>query len=159
MSINKDKTAVLVLHDIRSVHNVGAIFRSADAAGVAKIFLAGYTPGPLDRFLRPRADFEKAALGARVEWERVADALTLVRRLKEEGYVIVALEQDPRAVDYKKVNTAERFALVLGNETEGLSREVLDACDVVAEIPMRGAKESLNVSVAAGIALFRLLNR
>lgn len=152
---------VLVLVDIRSVHNVGAIFRTADAAGVAKIFCTGYTPTPKDRFGKVRQDIKKTALGAEetVVWESVPKAGVLLRRLKREGYVIVGLEQDARAVDYRKLKLKQKIALVVGNETEGLSRAVLSVCGAIVEIPMRGKKESLNVSVATGIALFRILDR
>jgi tRNA G18 (ribose-2'-O)-methylase SpoU len=150
---------VLVLDNIRSVENVGAIFRTADAAGVHKIYLMGITPGPLDRFERPRADLRKSALGAEltVPWERL-------EKLEELGreYELVALEQDARSIDYKeykpKENNMRDFALILGPEVGGLSKEVLDTCDKIISIPMKGKKESLNVSVAAGIALFRLLD-
>ncbi|MBX4215523.1 TrmH family RNA methyltransferase [Candidatus Parcubacteria bacterium] len=158
MSRNKAITAHLVLHDIRSVHNVGAIFRTADAAGVAKIYLSGYTPGPLDRFGRKRRDFEKSALGADVPWERREDVLELLRELKEDFYLI-AIEQDKRSVDYTKIVLREKSAILFGNEVDGLPKAVLDACESIAEIPMRGKKESLNVAVAAGIALFRMLGR
>ncbi len=152
--------AELVLLDIRSAHNVGAIFRTADAAGISKIYLVGITPAPLDRFGRMRADVAKAALGAEksVAWESVKTIAPLLKRLKKEGYEIIAIEQSPSSVDYKKVRAVGQTVFVLGNEVKGLPRSVLKNCDTVAEIPMRGEKESLNVSVAAGIALFRILN-
>lgn len=148
----------LILCDIRSAHNVGAIFRTADAAGVARIFCAGYTPTPLDRFGRVRADIKKTALGSEesVPWETAPRIGALIKKFKKEGYTILALEQDPRAVDYKKIKTGKRTVLLVGNETEGISKKVLDLCDTIMEIPMAGKKESLNVSVATGIALFRI---
>ena len=151
--------AVLVLPDIRSAHNVGAIFRTADAAGVSKLYLVGITPQPVDRFGRPRADVAKAALGAEatVVWEARATLVPLISKLKKEGYKIVAIEQSETSTDYKKVKLAGKVAFILGAEVEGLPKNVLAKCDIVAEIPMRGMKESLNVSVAAGIALFRML--
>jgi len=150
----------LLLHNIRSVHNVGSIFRTADAVGVKKIILCGYTPGPLDRFGLPRADLHKAALGAEesVSWEREEQTVVAIEKLKQQGYAVVALEQDARAIDYKAFRAPERCALVLGEERHGLSRDILEQCDVAIEIPMRGRKESLNVSVAAGVALFRVQN-
>lgn len=150
---------VLILADIRSTHNVGAIFRTADAAGIKKIYLTGITPAPLDRFGRVRSDVAKAALGAEksVAWEQVASAGALVTRLKKSGYTIVAIEQSARSVDYKTVTLKGDTAFLLGNEVKGVSPSLLAKCDVVAEIPMQGKKESLNVSVAAGIALFRML--
>ncbi len=151
---------VVILHDIRSVLNVGAIFRTADAAGVTKIYLTGYTPTPLDRFGRVRTDLHKAALGAEesVAWEAKEDLLSLLTELKKEGYEIIALEQAEGSVDYKKSSHKDKFALIVGNETEGVSQEILNLCDKIIEIPMKGKKESLNVSVATGVALFRLLD-
>ena len=152
---------VLVLPDIRSAHNVGAMFRTADAAGVSKPYLVGITPAPVDRFNRPRADMAKAALGAElsVPWEQKAKILPLISKLKKEGYTVIALEQSESSIDYKKVKVPAggKIALVVGNEVEGLPKSVIAKCDIVAEIPMRGMKESLNVSVALGIALFRIL--
>ena len=157
----KHNEIILVLGNIRSVHNVGAIFRTAEAIGVSKIYLCGYTPGPLDRFGRPRTDFKKAALGAEsmVSWESVGDLSSLISKLKTENYYIVALEQDKKAADYKKILPKEHTALIVGNEVNGISPSSLKLCDKVVQIPMRGRKESLNVSVALGIALFRIFDR
>jgi len=154
------RTTFLILHNIRSVHNVGAIFRTADAAGVDKIFLTGYTPTPVDRFGRARTDLKKTALGAEksVAWKYEKDLSPLLKKLKMEGYEIIAMEQSKNSVDYKKIKVKEKIAIVVGNEVDGLSEEILTDCDIVAEIKMRGGKESLNVSVATGIALFRMLN-
>ena len=155
------KIAIL-LHDIRSIHNVGSIFRTADGLGVAKIYLSGYSPLPVDRFGRKRSDLAKVALGAEdtVPWEQVESPTRLIERLKKENYKIVALEQSENSVDYTKVGddtTGNKKTLVIfGNEVGGVSKEILDLADVIAEIPMRGEKESLNVSVAAGIFLARL---
>jgi len=150
---------VLVLHNIRSVHNVGSIFRTADAAGVSKIILSGYTPAPLDRFLRERRDFAKVSLGAEktVPWSATAQLAPALRKLKKEGFYIIALEQDARATSLFNFRPPqEKIALVLGNEVRGISKTSLRYADKIVEIPMRGTKESLNVSVAAGIALFNL---
>ncbi len=151
--------SVVILPDIRSAYNVGSIFRTSDAAGIQKIYLVGITPGPLDRFGRPRSDVAKSALGAEksVPWEHAATIGPLLSRLKKEGYTIIAIELSKDAVDYKKVKLKGPAAFVFGNEVEGLPKAILKKCDVIAEIPMHGEKESLNVSVAAGIALFRLL--
>jgi len=151
---------VLILNNIRSAINVGAIFRTADAVGIDKIYLVGYTPAPIDRFGRARNDIRKAALGAEnsVEWESFENIFELIKKLKTEGFEIVALEQDEKSIDYKKVDTEKDVAVILGNETEGIAKEVLEICDVVTEIPMRGKKESLNVSVSAGVLLFRLFD-
>jgi 23S rRNA (guanosine2251-2'-O)-methyltransferase len=157
----KHCSSILILPDIRSAHNVGAIFRTADAAGIEKVYVVGITPAPLDRFMRPRADIAKAALGAElsVPWEQKAKITPLLTKLKKEGYVIVAIEQSENSVDYKKVKLQDKVAFVVGNEVDGLPKSVLVKCDIVAEIPMSGVKESLNVSVATGIALFRMLGR
>jgi 23S rRNA (guanosine2251-2'-O)-methyltransferase len=153
--------AVVVLHDIRSTHNVGSMFRTADALGVAKIYLAGYTPLPLDRFNQPRKDIAKVALGAEktIPWEHAADTKILLKKLKTEGFQIIALEQSAGSVDYKKATVSYPVAFLVGNEVEGIAPNLLSLCDVVAEIPMRGSKESLNVSVAFGVGLFRMLGR
>lgn len=158
--MKKSSSVYLILHNLRSAHNVGAIFRTADAAGVRKIYLTGYTPAPLDRFARPNKEIAKTALGAAetIPWKKVADLNSLLYHLKSGTYKLIALEQSPRSVDYKKVKLAGLTAVILGNEVSGLSKRILDKCDIVAEIPMRGEKESLNVSVACGIFLFRLLN-
>jgi len=151
---------ILVLPDIRSVENVGAMFRTSDAAGIKKIYLTGYTPAPLDRFGRKRNDIAKSALGAEefVLWEYKKSLLALLNKLKKEGYDLIAIEQDKNFIDYKKVKIGRKNAFILGSEVAGLSKNILKKCDVIAEIPMKGKKESLNVSVALGIVLFRILN-
>jgi len=155
-----EKKAVLILHDIRSSENIGAIFRTADALGISKIFLTGYTPAPLDKFQRKNPKIAKSALGAEenLSWESEADINKALRKLKKEKFQIIAVEQAENSQDYKKIKPLFPVAFVLGNEVEGIGEDLLKKCDVVAEIPMRGKKESLNVSVAAGVALFRILN-
>jgi len=151
----------LFLEDIRSVHNVGSIFRTAETSGVSKIYCAGTTPTPLDRFGRRRADFARVALGAEdlVLWEYVdtSDAAPLIRSLKKESFKAISLEQDSAAVDYREVQKTKKMLIILGNEVGGISKALLKRSDEIAEIPLHGKKESLNVSVAAGIFLFRLL--
>ncbi len=151
---------ILILENIRSVHNVGAIFRTADAAGVDKIVLVGITPAPIDRFGRARADLAKAALGAEktMAWKQVTNVGEAVAELRADGFQIISLEQAEGSVDYKKVKVGEKVAIIVGNEVDGVSKEALAMSDVVAEIPMAGGKESLNVSVATGVALFRIFN-
>ena len=151
----------ILLHDIRSVHNVAAIFRTADAIGATKIYLGGYSPAPVDRFGNARADFSKAALGSEntVSWEAIKNPITLIAKLKGEGFSVVSVEQDARSVDYKKTNPGPRALIVFGNEVTGVSKKVLAVSDTVAEIPMRGLKESLNVSVSAGIVLYRWFDK
>jgi 23S rRNA (guanosine2251-2'-O)-methyltransferase len=156
--------SVAILHDIRSVINVGAIFRTCDAVGISKIYLIGITSTPLDRFGRTRADFAKAALGAEktITWEFSDRIEPILEKVKKEGFKIVAIEQSPASVDYRKVceqlGAAQKFAFLVGNEVGGLPTQVLGLCDVVAEIPMRGEKESLNVSTAFGVAVYRILD-
>lgn len=155
------RTSVLILDNIRSVENTGSIFRTAECLGVSKIYLIGTTPTPLDRFGKKRADFSKVALGAEdlVEWEYKQTVLPVIKELREQNFKILALEQDPQAkkLDSFEAHKLDLFALILGNEVEGISEEVLKKCDVVLEIEMRGEKESMNVSVAMGIALYNLL--
>ncbi|MCX6735638.1 MAG: TrmH family RNA methyltransferase [Candidatus Parcubacteria bacterium] len=156
---SKPKETCIILPDVRSSYNVGSVFRTADAAGVSKIFLVGYTPCPEDRFKRANKEIGKTALGAEktVSWEHEDDIFTLLKKLKKEGFQIIAVEQSLKSVDYKKVTLTEKTALLFGNEVEGVSQVVLDECDIIAEIPMLGGKESLNVSVSVGVALFRML--
>ena len=151
------KEIFVICHNIRSRHNVGSIFRTADAAGVAKIFLAGYTPAPVDRFGRTNKEIAKTALGAEkvVVWECAKKVQKLLARLKKEKVFLVAVEQHPHAINYKKIPRRKNIAFVFGNEVTGIPEKILAQCNCVAEIPMRGTKESLNVAVAAGIVLYR----
>lgn len=154
----------VILHNIRSIHNVGSIFRTADAAGVSTIYLTGYTPAPIDRFGRSRTDLSKVALGAEktVAWQHAPGPAPIIGNLKKAGYLVLAIEQDRRSKDlfeFRIPPKAQKIALMLGNEVRGLSSQTLSLADHVLEIPMRGEKESLNVSVTAGVALFTLLRR
>ncbi len=162
MSEKNKKEVYIILPDIRSVYNVGAIFRTADACGVSKIFLTGYTPTPEDRFGRPRKDVAKSALGAEktIEWEYRENLDDLIKDLKEKDVEIVAVEQDESSIDYKdfEIKDSQPTAFVFGNEVEGISKNILNKVDKIIEIPMVGEKESLNVSVSAGVVLFRVLN-
>lgn len=155
----KNNNSILILPDIRSAINIGAIFRTADAVGISKIYLTGWTPRPTDKFGRVQKDIAKSALGAEnfVLWEYKKTLIPLLSKLKKDGYKIIAIEQDERAVDYRKVKTGGKVVIIMGPEVTGLPKNVLDKCDIIAEIPMHGKKESLNVSVACGIALFRIL--
>ncbi len=140
---------------------MGSIFRTADAAGVSHIILSGYTPAPIDRFGRARTDFIKVSLGAEktIPWSQVPTPTKALTRLQKEGYTLIALEQHARAAPLFSYVPPASIALVLGNEVRGVSPQLLRRMDGVVEIPMHGKKESLNVSVAAGIALFALLHR
>ncbi len=146
----------LILHNVRSHYNVGAMFRTADGAGVSKLFLVGVTPSPIDRFGRPVLEIHKTALGAELEipWEKVEDILGLIKKLQTEGVCVVAVEQAETAVPLGDFIVPESVAYIMGSETEGLPPEILEQVDSILEIPMRGKKESLNVSVAAGIVLY-----
>lgn len=152
----------VIAHDIRSVHNVGSIFRTADAAGVERIFLCGITPSPLDRFKEVRPDFAKVALGAEqyIPWEMADTTASAIKKLKEEGYQIFALEQSDHSVPYYEAARAlgvdARVAIIAGNEVQGLPPDILEASDRILEIPMLGKKESLNVAVAFGVVAFGL---
>lgn len=161
MKINQNKSQlfnlVVVLDNIRSTYNVGAIFRTADAGGVSKIYLCGITPTP-DK----NEKIKKVALGAEnyVSWEKVYQTWRLIKKLKKEGYFLIALEQSPKAKNIFKIKNLKRkkIALILGKETKGLSQTILKKADLILEIPMYGKKESLNVSVAFGIAIYYLRN-
>lgn len=150
--INK-KEIYVVVDNVRSALNVGAIFRTADGAGVDKVFLCGYTPTPEN----PKV--VKTALGAEkaMPWERHSQTWRLLDSLRKRGAQTVALEQDKRSVDYKKFKPKFPVALVVGNEVKGLSKEILKYCDKIISIPMYGKKESLNVAVATGIAVYKII--
>lgn len=151
-------TTIVALDNIRSAQNVGAIFRTADAAGVGRILLAGYTPAPFDRFGRVQPAIAKTSLGATsaVLWEQVDDDAFIhtLQQLQQEGYQVVAVEQSPGSVSLYEYQRPEDIVYVLGNEIDGVSHGVLELADVILEIPMAGMKESLNVSVTAGVVLF-----
>lgn len=150
----------LILYNIRSAYNVGAILRTADGAGVRRVYLCGCTPTPVDRFGRKRPDIAKVALGAEdaVVWEYTEDVAPLMERLRGAGVRVVALEQDPRSVPYTALSLDMPTALILGEEVHGVPSGILAYCDTIIEIPMCGTKESLNVSVAAGIVMYQLAN-
>lgn len=154
------KEIIIILDNIRSVHNVGSIFRTADTLGISKLILCGTTPTPIDRFGRNRQDIAKVALGAEknICWENEKETIKVIKKLKKVGYQIIAIEQAKNSVDYKKVKVQNKVVFVMGEEVKGLSPTILKLADIVAEIPMKGQKESLNVSVAFGVALFRILN-
>lgn len=153
----KDATkipVVVILDNIRSMHNVGSIFRTADGFLIEGIYLCGFTPTP------PHRDIHKTALGATetVDWKYFSTTLEAVDQLKEQGYSIIAVEQVEGSVllDSYTVSQENRIALIFGNEVEGVSEDVLDLCDGALEIPQLGMKHSLNVSIAAGIVLWEL---
>lgn len=145
---------VLVLDNIRSAHNIGSAFRTADSFRASKVWLCGICAVP------PSAEIHKSALGAEdsVEWEHVDDTMEAVSRLKAEGYTVVCAEQTMNSVmlnDFTP-NTDEKYAVVFGNEVVGVRQDVIDASDMVIEIPQYGTKHSLNVSVSIGVLLWHL---
>jgi tRNA G18 (ribose-2'-O)-methylase SpoU len=151
----KGQEIYLILHNIRSAYNVGSIFRTADAAGVKKVYLGGYTPTPTDNKVK------KTALGAEktVPWEYYKQTWRLLEKLEKEGVQIVALEQTKKSTDYRKFKPRFPLALVVGNEVSGLNKKILSYTDKIIEIPMYGKKESLNVAVAMGIAVYKFRER
>lgn len=154
----------VILYNIRSAHNVGSVFRTSDGAGVEKLYLIGPTPLPIDRFGRTQPEIQKTSLGASesVAWEHVGEAgdesrqacLALIARLQREGQLVAAVELTEQATSIYDFTVPENVTYLFGSETEGVPAEVIRACDAVIEIPMQGIKESLNVSVTAGIVLF-----
>ncbi len=147
----------LILENIRSAYNVGAIFRTADGAGVSKIFLIGYTPAPLDRFGRVQPEIQKTSLGASVEilWEHHQSSLEVTQKLKADGFKIVVVEQTPDSISLRNFIVPEKVVYIVGNEVGGVEAETINLADYVVDIPMLGFKESLNVSTATGIVLYK----
>ncbi len=147
---------VVVLDDVRSQYNVGSVFRTADAFAIEKIVLTGITATP------PTIEIHKTALGAEdtVKWEYFPTAKDAINHLHEKGYVVYAMEQcdESQMMPIAEMDSTKKYAIVLGNEVRGVSQEAIDKCDGCWEIPQYGTKHSLNVSVAAGIALWELLN-
>ena len=143
---------VVVLDNIRSAHNIGSIFRTSDAFKVDCVYLCGICAFP------PSAEMHKSALGAELSmpWVHEKDTVSLVKRLHDEGYVVVSVEQTHNAVQLQDFvpGKGERYALVFGNEVDGVSQDVVDASDCAVEIPQFGSKHSLNVSVSAGVVLW-----
>ena len=148
---------VVVLDQVRSMHNVGSVFRTADAFLISRIVLCGYTPQP------PHRDIHKTALGATetVEWSYAASTLEAVQALKQAGYLLVAVEQTAGSMPLADFawDGRQPLVVVLGNEVEGVQQDVLDVCDAAVEIPQAGTKHSLNISVAAGIVLYDLFRK
>lgn len=161
---------IAILHNIRSLQNVGSMFRTADAAGITKLFLCGYTPTPLNKYGFPNHQLAKTALGAQdfVDWEKIGseteysseNSINLIKELKKKKYKILAIEQAEHSKPYNslKLTRAQvnKIALIVGPEVEGLPDDIVQAADQVLEIPMQGQKESLNVGVAFGIVAFAL---
>jgi tRNA G18 (ribose-2'-O)-methylase SpoU len=148
---------ILVLDDIRSLHNIGSVFRTADAFLVEKIYLCGITATP------PNKEIHKTALGATetVAWEHQENVLEVIEKLKTEGVITLAIEQVQSAVFLQnfEVKKGEKYALVFGNEVYGVSQEAVALCDGSIEIPQLGTKHSLNISVSAGIVVWDLFQK
>src|SRR3989344_2686634 len=132
MKREKQRETIVIFHNIRSVENVGAMFRTADAAGVNKIYITGYTPAPLDRFGRKRRDIAKSALGAEeyVPWEQKKNIFPLLDNFKREEYLIIGIEQAKNSIDYKKVKLRNRNVFIVGTEVTGIPKNILKKCDV-----------------------------
>lgn len=170
---------IVILHNIRSMHNVGSIFRTSDGAGcVEKIYVSGITPAPIDQYGRERSQLSKVSLGAEktIPWEKIGpdqyheatweqettqQTHALIDRLINEGFQILAIEQSPHSVPHTSIALArsqlDKIALVVGHERDGIPDTILNQCHTIIEIPMRGTKKSLNVSVAFGIAIYSLV--
>ncbi|MEE0890126.1 MAG: RNA methyltransferase [Bacteroidales bacterium] len=152
---SSEKSPLIIIADnVRSMHNVGSIFRTSDAFLVEKIYLCGITPTP------PHREIQKTALGATesVDWQYAENTLDVINQLKKEGWTILALEQTTNSVmlDELKVEKGEKIAIVLGNEVEGVNQEVINLCHKAVEIPQFGTKHSFNVSVSCGIMLWQV---
>ena len=147
----------VILFNVRSRHNVGAIFRTCEGAGVSKLWLVGYTPAPVDRFGRVVEEIKKTSLGASemVPWQQADDIFLLLEKLKEAGTTVVAIEQATEAVSLFSFAEPENVVYLFGNEITGVMPEILAVCDRVVDIPMSGRKESLNVATTVGIVLFQ----
>jgi len=151
--IKKDGCEIIgILVNIRSLYNVGSIFRTSDACGIKKLYLIGFTPTP------EHPKLHKTALGAekKVAWEKVRTASKIIRQLKKEGYKLVALETGEASLELYDHRAKGKIALIVGNEIKGISKAILKNCDAVLKIPMNGIKESLNVEVAFALGAYQL---
>ncbi|HET7827347.1 MAG TPA: TrmH family RNA methyltransferase [Candidatus Saccharimonadales bacterium] len=157
---------ILVVHNVRSAHNVGSLFRTAAGLGLNEVVLTGYTPYPASKTdqrlphiaAKAANQISKTALGTEqmIKWRQADDITKLLDELRQAGYQLAALEQASESVQLGKFKPPAKLALLVGNEVEGLDNETLKRCEVILEIPMRGRKESFNVAVAAGMALYQL---
>ncbi|HAF29905.1 MAG TPA: RNA methyltransferase [Bacteroidales bacterium] len=153
-----DKTPIIVILDnIRSLNNIGSVFRTSDAFLIEKIILCGITAQP------PHKDIHKTALGATesVSWEYINDTIEAIKKLKEEGYIILSIEQTEKAImlqDFKPEKN-EKYVVVFGNEVKGVQQEVVNLSDYAIEIPQYGTKHSFNISVSAGIVLWEMFRK
>ncbi len=147
----------IILDDLRSLNNIGSIFRTSDAFLIEKIYLCGITAQP------PHRDIQKTALGSTetVDWEYHPHALTLIKALQEKGIIVLGIEQAEKAVWLQEFQPDRNstYAIVFGNEVKGVAQEVIDQCNGVIEIPQFGSKHSLNVAVSAGVVIWELFNK
>ncbi|MBP9765661.1 MAG: TrmH family RNA methyltransferase [Candidatus Pacebacteria bacterium] len=163
---------IVILDNTRSSLNVGSIFRTSSGIGVDKIYLCGITPTPFETGKKfegqnkKRKDFVKTSLGSEdeISWEYRENILDLIKELKEKNkdvdFEIIALEQDEKSVDYKNLKIKnQNIAVIIGSETDGIQKEVLDLCDQITEIPMLGLKESLNVTIAYAILAYKIWDK
>ncbi len=157
---------VLLIHNVRSTHNVGSMLRTADGLGVEKVYMSGYTPYPKAKddsrlphiALKLDRQIHKTALGAEqsVKWEHAGNLPNLSKSLKDDGFLIAALEQSKKSISLPDLHTTQDVAIIVGSEVGGLDRKVLSMTDSIIEIPMLGKKESYNVASAAAIAIYHL---
>jgi len=150
--LSRKKPIAIVLDNVRSAHNVGSIFRTSDAFLIKKIILCGITPIP------PSNEIRKSALGATnsVEWVQEKETSIAINNLKKEGYYIVGVEQVEKATKIQEFQNNQPIALIFGHEVNGVSQEIINACDEIIEIPQYGTKHSLNISVCAGIVIWKI---
>lgn len=155
--LQKKFPLIIVLDSLRSLNNIGSFFRTADAFNIEKIYLCGITATP------PHRDIQKTALGATetIDWEYVEDIVSLTERLQKEGVKVCTIEQTEKTTLLQNVSQLpnEKFALVFGNEVNGVNQDVVDISDYIIEIPQFGTKHSLNVSVCAGIVMWEFAKR
>lgn len=154
--LQKKIPCVVVLDQVRSAHNVGAVLRTADAFSIEKVWLTGITPTP------PNKEIHKTALGAQdaVDWQHHPNGVDLIQELKTQGYLILPFEQAEQTVFLEEfsVDTSQKLALVFGNEVKGVQQDIVDLADHCIEIPQLGTKHSINVSVCAGIGMWQVFN-
>ena len=157
IAISKKTPLIIILDDVRSLHNIGSVFRTSDAFLIEKIYLCGITATP------PNKEINKTALGATdtVAWEYTKDVLEVIKKLKEEKIKIFSVEQTENAIMLNnfQVNTNEHYALIFGNEVKGVAQEAIDICNGVIEIPQIGSKHSLNISVSVGVVVWHFFNK
>ncbi len=151
---------IVVFDNLRSVYNTASLYRTMDCLGIFTACIIGTTPTPTDRYNRYRSDFSKVALGAQISVQTYyfATITEFLEAIKPFNYSLVCVEQSEKSIDYKSFHPPQNCAVVLGAEVVGVSKEFLDICNTVLELPQKGEKESLNVSIAGAIVLYRLFD-